>query len=97
MTNRARVTATIGAMNKLAPIALAAVLATAVASQAACFGSYGAFHTVHDWNATVSGNKWVNSGVHLLLWVVPVYPLTIIGDFLIFNTIEHLTGSNPLR
>jgi len=77
----------------LAAAAISAMLATVPA----CYGSYGAFHTLHRWNGGVSGNKWVNSGVHLGLWIIPVYELCILGDFLIFNTIETFTGNNPLQ
>ena len=79
----------------LPALALAATLATAVASTG-CYGSYGAYHKLHKWNATV-GDKWANSGVHLALWIIPVYELAILGDFLVFNTVEHFTGSNPFK
>ena len=85
-------------MTKLLPLAITAALATATLStQAGCYGSYGAFHKVHRWNATVSSNKWATSGVHLALWIIPVYELCLLGDFVVFNTIEHLTGDNPFR
>jgi hypothetical protein len=72
-----------------------AFLAAALAAASACYGSYGAFHKVHAWNGKVTSNKWSNSAIHLALWIVPVYELTLLGDFLVFNTIEHFTGSNP--
>jgi hypothetical protein len=75
----------------LAPAILAATLAAAPA----CYGSYGAFHKVHKWNGTATTNKWSNSAIHLGLWIIPVYELVILGDFLIFNTVEHFTGKNP--
>jgi len=73
----------------------ASVLALTLATTAGCYGSYGAFNKVHEWNGQVTGDKWANSAIHLGLWIVPVYELAILGDFLIFNTIEHFTGSNP--
>jgi len=77
----------------LAATALAATLTTA----SACYGSYGAFHQLHRWNGTVSHDKWGRSAIHFGLWIVPVYELAILGDFLVFNTIEHFTGSNPFH
>jgi hypothetical protein len=74
------------------PSIAAAVLVAALATVPACYGSYGAFHAVHGWNRGVSSNNWVRSGVHLALWIVPVYELTLFADFFIFNTVEHLTG-----
>lgn len=73
---------------KLAPLALVATLA---ATQPACYGSYSAFHAVHKWNGGASSNKVVRSVIHFGLWVLPVYELTLLGDFFIFNTVEFLT------
>ena len=77
-------------MKHLPTLALVAALSTA---SAGCYGSYSAFHTVHRWNGTAAGSKVVNGVIHFGLWVIPVYPLTLVGDFLIFNNIEFLTGS----
>jgi hypothetical protein len=60
-----------------------------------CYGGYVAFKKVHQWNGTL-GSKWVKSIVHILLWVVPVYPVCLAVDFFILNTLEFWTGSNPL-
>jgi hypothetical protein len=81
-------------MKKLAPMLLVAALAS---TQVACYGSYGAFHAVHRWNGTATGNKVANSVIHFGLWVLPVYELSLLGDFLIFNNIEFLTGSRVFR
>lgn len=77
-------------MKHLPTLALIATLSTA---SAGCYGSYSAFHTVHRWNGTAGGSDIVNSVLHVGLWVIPVYPLTIVGDFFLFNTVEFLTGA----
>jgi hypothetical protein len=77
-------------MKRLAPLLIVGALAT---SQAGCYGSYGAFKTVHKWNGRATGNKLANSAIHLGLWILPVYELCIIGDWLIFNNIEFITGT----
>ena len=76
-------------MKRLAPLALVAVLAT---SQAGCLGSYSALNAVNRWNKTVTGNKMANSFIHFGLWLLPVYELSILGDFLIFNNVEYFTN-----
>lgn len=73
------------------------VLAAALATATGCYGSMGAFNKVHDWNGQATGSKVGNSVINALFWIVPVYPLTILGDVLIFNTIEFATGSNPFK
>jgi hypothetical protein len=77
-------------MRHAAPLVVAVALA---ASQPACYGSYGATKSLNRWNGSVTGDKLVNSVIHFGLWVVPVYPLAIVGDFLIFNNVEFITGS----
>lgn len=89
-----RVRGRFGHMKRLAPLLIASTLA---ATQPACYGSYGAFHSVHRWNGTATGNKVANSVIHFGLWVIPIYELAIIGDWLIFNNIEFLTGSRVFK
>ncbi len=61
-----------------------------------CLGSFQAFNNLKDWNQGVSQSKWVNN---LLFWglvIIPVYPIFLIGDAIIFNVIEFWSGSNPI-
>ena len=81
-------------MKRLAPLLMVTALA---ASQPACYGSYGAFNAVHRWNGKATGNKVANSAIHLGLWIVPLYELCLLGDFLIFNNIEFLTGERIFK
>lgn len=78
-------------MKRLAPL----VVAAALAAQPACYGSYSASNALHTWNGHATGSKIGNSAVHLGLWLIPVYPIVFIGDFLIFNNLEFITG-NPV-
>ena len=77
-----------GAMKRFAPLFLFAFLSS---TQPACYGSYSAFHKVHGWNGTVTGNKVANSAIHFALWL-GIYELVLVGDFLIFNNVEFVTG-----
>ena len=60
-----------------------------------CHGKYALFNTLHKWNGSL-GSKWVNSIVHFILWIIPVYGICLWVDWLILNTVEFWTGSNPL-
>ncbi len=82
---------------KLAPLAIAATLATAALGSSGCYGKYAGFHKVHAWNGGVTSSRVGNSAVSAALWIIPVYELVILGDILIFNTIETFTGNNPLE
>jgi len=61
-----------------------------------CLGQNALFDTVQDWNATATGNKFVNQGISFVFWWLPVYGLTLLGDIVIFNSIEFWTGTNPI-
>ncbi|GLB48406.1 membrane protein [Neptunitalea sp. Y10] len=61
-----------------------------------CLGSYSAFNGLREWNSGVSDSKFVNNLLFWGLWIVPVYELFILGDTIIFNTIEFWSGSNPV-
>lgn len=74
-------------MKLLAPLALAAALAV----QPACYGSFSAFHTLHQWNGHVTSSPLANSAIHAGLWIIPAYELVLLGDLIIFNTIEFAT------
>ena len=61
----------------------------------ACYGSYGLTTKLYKWNGTL-GNKWLNSCVHFLMWIIPVYPICAgLIDGLVLNTVEFWSGSNP--
>lgn len=82
----ARRASTLAPMKRLTTLALVAALATG------CYGSYGAFNAVHRWNGHATDNKIANSAIHLGFWIIPVYPLCLLGDFLIFNNVEFISG-----
>lgn len=75
-------------MKLLAPLALAAALAV----QPGCYASFSAFHSLHQWNGHVTGSPIANSAIHAGLWIIPAYELTLLGDLIIFNTVEFATG-----
>lgn len=74
---------------------LIAISLAAAIALCGCYGSFALTKKLHDWNGTL-GNKWINSCVHFVLWVIPVYGICIWVDYLVLNSIEFWTGSNPL-
>jgi hypothetical protein len=59
-----------------------------------CIGPNNAFNSVLTWNSKVSDSKILNELVFLGLNLIPVYPLSLFGDMLIFNSVEFWTGNN---
>jgi hypothetical protein len=61
-----------------------------------CIGGFRLSNTLLNWNKKATGNKFVNWIVFLVLWIIPVYGITIFVDILVLNSIEFWTGSNPM-
>jgi hypothetical protein len=64
---------------------------------ASCLGPNKAFNSVHDWNMKVSDNRWVNEAVFLGMNIIPVYGVCLFADYIVLNSIEWWTGSNPVK
>lgn len=60
-----------------------------------CIGSFSLTNKVLSWNKQV-GNKFVNTLIFAAFWPIPVYPLSILADTLVINSIEFWSGSNPI-
>jgi hypothetical protein len=61
-----------------------------------CVGPFNAFNGLSHWNSKVTDSKWANEGIFLGLVIIPVYELMLLGDLIIFNSIEFWSGSNPI-
>jgi len=61
-----------------------------------CLGPNNAFDSVTEWNQEVTDNKWLNELVFLGLNIIPVYGVALLGDYVIFNSIEFWGGENPI-
>jgi hypothetical protein len=62
-----------------------------------CLGPDNLYNSIKNWNADLSDQDWVNEAVWLGLNIVPVYPISLIGDHLIFNTITYWTGNDTIK
>lgn len=69
--------------------------ATAI-SMSGCYGSFALTSKLHDWNGQISQKKFVNELIFLGLCILPAYELSILGDGLIFNSIEFWGERNPI-
>lgn len=65
------------------------------ASVSGCYGRFALTHKLHAWNGTVA-DRWINSLLFFGLVVVQAYSLCLLGDGLIFNTVEFWSGDNPV-
>ncbi len=70
-----------------------ALLLSAAIVLSSCIGSFKLTNNIKDWNETVS-TKWVNEVVFLALHVVPVYPIAMMVDGVVLNSMEFWTGEN---
>ena len=74
---------------------VAAVLLAGTLLSSSCIGSFSLFNKYEKWQCNMTGNKFVNGIVGIILQ--PVMGLiTLSVDALVLNTIEFWTGNNPL-
>ena len=70
-------------------------LALGSLSLSSCIGSFGLFNSVLKWNKGLCKSKFVNEIVFIV--ISPFYALCGVADFLVLNSIEFWTGSNPIN
>jgi hypothetical protein len=80
----------------LMSLLVACVLTVSTISTTGCFGSFTAFSKLNKWNGKVTGNKFLNWLIFLVLCIIPVYELFFTADVLVLNSLEFWTGSNPV-
>lgn len=80
-------------MTKVLAIAL---IFSATVSLTGCYGPFRLTTKLHNWNGQVSQKKFVNELVFLGLCILPAYEICLLGDGLIFNSIEFWGGNNPI-
>lgn len=71
-----------------------AVLAVGMVTSG-CFGPFNLTRRLYRWNEQVQG-KWEREFMFILLAWVPVYSLAVLGDAVVFNSMEFWTGNNPV-
>lgn len=75
---------------------LASLLVLGLAGSS-CLGPDNLYRSVKDWNVELSDQDWLVEVVFIGLWVVPVYEIALIGDVLIFNTIDYWGGGETIN
>lgn len=84
--------ATLPVKNRTRSIVAACVLGALVVSAPGCYGRFPTTNSVYRWNGRVTNNGFANSVVMVVLVIIPVYPLLMIVDGLILNSIEYWDG-----
>jgi len=59
-----------------------------------CIGSFSLFNKLARWNTQVTSNKFLNELIGIIL--TPAYAFCGLADWLVLNSIEFWTGSNPV-
>lgn len=60
-----------------------------------CIGSFNLFNKYEKWQCNMTGNKFVNGIVGLILQPI-VAPVCLFVDAIVLNTIEFWSGDNPM-
>jgi hypothetical protein len=61
-----------------------------------CIGHMTMTQNVREFNMTVVEDMWGREVLFVGLIVVPFYPIALLGDVLLVNSIEFWSGSNPI-
>jgi len=61
-----------------------------------CIGSFSLSNKFLAWNKTID-NKFVNELVFVAFHIVPAYPIALLADVLVINSIEFWSGENPVQ
>ena len=81
--------------NPVTKLLATAALATCLTGTS-CIGPNHAYNSLASWNSELTDSKYLNELVFLGLNWVPAYPLCLMGDYIIFNSVEFWTGENPI-
>ena len=74
---------------------LVAILLTMSLMLSSCIGSFNLTNKIKDWNEGL-GDKFVNELVFVGMHIIPVYPISLMADILVLNSVEFWTGSSPI-
>ena len=72
----------------------AAVGLSACVLYSSCIGSFGLFNKFAEINTSLTKSKFVNGILGFIF--IPVYGVCLAADWVVLNTIEFWTGSNPI-
>ena len=61
-----------------------------------CLGPNNAYNNLQAWNANVSESDGLREVLFLGMVFIPVYPIALWADYIVFNTIEYWSGDNPI-
>jgi len=73
--------------------ALVPLLLTIALGGSSCLGPDHLYNSVKNWNAELSDQSWLNEIVYVGLWILPVYPIALTGDVVLFNTVGYWSGN----
>ena len=74
---------------------MAALMLAGTVLCTSCIGSFSLFNKYEKWQCNMTGNKYVNGIVGLILQPI-VAPVCLFVDCIVLNTIEFWSGNNPV-
>lgn len=77
------------------PILMATLAIFLMVSMFGCYGNFVLTQKLYKWNGTL-GNKYINNFAFWILSWAQVYSAAVTIDYVLLNTVEFWTGSNPL-
>jgi len=82
-------------MKKISLKVMTVLLAGSMMCSSCMVGSFSLFNKYAEWQTNMTSSKFVNAIVGYVLGAI-CYPVTLLVDSLVLNTIEFWSGSNPM-
>ena len=70
--------------------------ALALGLSTSCLGPDNLYNSVKNWNAELSDTDFVNEIVYIGFMILPVYPIALFADQVLFNPITYWTGKDTI-
>ena len=80
-------------MKRLLVVAMATILA--ISTLSGCYGKFNLTRKIYHANGEIS-DKFLRSGATWVMVIIPIYGVAALVDFVLFNTIEFWSGTNPV-
>jgi hypothetical protein len=61
-----------------------------------CIGNFALSAKVRKFNLEQTQDRWGREILFVVLYVIPVYPISGLADIIVFNSIEFWSGKNPI-
>ena len=83
-------------MKKIRTSIAALMVGASAMLMSSCIGSFGLTGKIHEWNKTVTNDRWLNEVIFAGIFLLQGYTIFALVDVFVLNSIEFWTGKSPV-